>query len=182
MEWEETGLAPVRLALAIQRGASGKAAPQVRLSEEGAHRRALHGWLTVCPWQLVIYHCWAAMSGGNVINFTLPFSEISPINHPKLGLCAGFRCRPGLTNLYLVPPPRLGLVLPLKLRQKESLCHTDSSVMEVSTWWQTKKKKDRYTCPHINLYGSHKFTKCIKKKWEETGACHRQILTPALSI
>ena len=29
-----------------------------------------------------------------MINFTLPFSEISPINHPKLGLCAGSPFRP----------------------------------------------------------------------------------------
>lgn len=92
VEWEGTGLVPVRLALAIQRQASGKAAPRVRLSEEGAHWWPLHGWLTVCPWQLVIYHCWAAMSGGSVINFTLPFSEISPINHSRLSLCAGFHC------------------------------------------------------------------------------------------
>lgn len=62
----------------------------VMLSNKGAHRQRLHGWLTVCPWQLVICHCLAAFSGGNVINFTLPFSEIRPINHHKLRLCAGF--------------------------------------------------------------------------------------------
>ena len=69
------------------------------------------------------------MSGGNVINFTLPFSEISPINHPKLGLCAGFLRRPARTNLYLVPPTRFGLVSPLKAAAKEVLCQTDSSVI-----------------------------------------------------
>lgn len=66
------------------RGASGRGAGRVRLSEEGAHQRPLHGWDAVGCWQLVIYHSWAAVSGGRVINFTLPLSEISPINHLKL--------------------------------------------------------------------------------------------------
>lgn len=114
--WRGTGLAPVRLALAIQRGASGKAAPRVRLSKEGAHQWTLHGWLTVCPWQLVICHCWTEISGGNVINFALPFSEISSINHPKLGLCEGFRC-PSDKSLPVPSAPRL--VSPLRLQQKK---------------------------------------------------------------
>lgn len=66
------------------RGASGRATLQVSLSEKGAHQRPLHGWHAVCGWQLVIYHSWAVASGGIMINFTLPLSEISPINHLKL--------------------------------------------------------------------------------------------------
>lgn len=42
-----------------------------------------------------------AASGGNVINFTLPFSEISPINHHKPHLCKF--CCGHMTNLYLIP-------------------------------------------------------------------------------
>lgn len=75
-------------------GASGEPTLWVSLFEKGAHKQTLHGWLTVCPWQLVICHRWAAFSGGNMINFTLPSSEISPINHPRLCPCAGLCCRP----------------------------------------------------------------------------------------
>lgn len=75
-------------------GASGEPTLWVSLFGKGAHKQTLHGWLTVCPWQLVICHHWAAFSGGNVINFTLPSSEISPINHPWRCPCAGLCCRP----------------------------------------------------------------------------------------
>lgn len=130
-------------------GASGKAAPQVRLSEERAHRQALHGWLTVYPWQLVIYHCWAAMSGGNMINFTLPFSEISPINHPKLGLCAGFPFRPVWQIFTRSHCPAQALSCFWRCGKRRSLSNRQlvDGKCSAEDWW--KEKWDRYTCWHI---------------------------------
>lgn len=137
-------------------GASGEATLWVSLFEKGAHTQTLHGWLTVCPWQLVICQHWAAFSGGNVINFTLPSSEISPINHPRLSLCAGLCCRPGwqIFTWFLCPQAPRGY------RRRER-------VSKRLLGW------------HIHLMTGVENNKKMRKM---TCTCHQQILTPLLSI
>lgn len=131
-------------------GASGEPTLWVSLFEKGAHKQTLHGWLTVCPWQLVICHRWAAFSGGNVINFTLPSSEISPINHPRLGPCAGSRCRPAwqIFTWFLCPQAPRGY----RRRERTSNRRLGRDTL---TWWQARRiirKWDGWLAHVINKY------------------------------
>lgn len=131
-------------------GAAGEPTLGVSLFEKGAHKQTLHGWLTVCPWQLVICHRWAAFSGGNVINFTLPSSEISPINHPRLSLRAGLCCRPTwqIFTWFLCPQAPRGY------RRRERTSNRQRG-RDTFTWWQARRiirKWDRWLAHVINKY------------------------------
>lgn len=90
-----------------------------------------------------------------MINFTLPFSEISPINHPKFGLCAGFRRRAWFDKSLLSPSAPLWPCLASEVAPKEGLCQTDILVMGSVHFKADMRKRETGTLAHIYIYVAH---------------------------